>query len=322
VILSQEKLFAEAGATGFRVEILEKIFHLFSLLKGFRSHPYLKDRLALKGGTALNLFIFDLPRLSVDIDLNYIGAVDREMMLTERPKVEQAIRDVCSREGLTVRRMPDEHAGGKWSLQYQSALGQGGSLEVDVNFMFRVPLWPVKTLNSRQIGSYKIEGVKVLNIHELAAGKLAALMARHQARDLFDAHQLLTHVELDPTLLRLGFVVFGAMNRKDWREVSPQDVGFEFNELERQLLPLLRVNFPAGRNEAVEYGKDLVSTCREKLDAVLPFNENEKKFLNRLLDEGVIEPSLITSEENLQKRIRQHPLLEWKALNVRKYKGK
>lgn len=82
-------------------------------MEGLRSHPFLRDRLALKGGTALNLFFFDLPRLSVDIDLNYIGAADRKTMLAERPKVEEAVQAVCSREGMTVTRRPEEHAGGK-----------------------------------------------------------------------------------------------------------------------------------------------------------------------------------------------------------------
>jgi hypothetical protein len=74
----------------------------------------------LKGGTALNLFRFEVPRLSVDIDLNYVGAVDRETMLAERPKVEEAIRAVCAREGFAIRRLPQEHAGGKWTLRYES----------------------------------------------------------------------------------------------------------------------------------------------------------------------------------------------------------
>ena len=98
--ISKEKLAAEAELTGFRAEVLEKVIHLLSLMDGFRSHPFLKKRLALKGGTALNLFSFNLPRLSVDIDLNYIGAVERETMLAERPQIEEAIRATCSREGL------------------------------------------------------------------------------------------------------------------------------------------------------------------------------------------------------------------------------
>jgi len=109
--ISPEKLAAEAGATGFRPDVLEKVAHLLGLLDALRSHPFLKEKLVLKGGTALNLFIFDVPRLSVDIDLNYVGAEDRDGMLAERPKVEQAVQAVFAREGFTVRRMPEEHAG-------------------------------------------------------------------------------------------------------------------------------------------------------------------------------------------------------------------
>ena len=63
-----------------------------------------ETRFALKGGTAINLFEDDLPRLSVDIDLNYIDAVDRETMLAERPRVGQALTQVFGRAGLTVKR--------------------------------------------------------------------------------------------------------------------------------------------------------------------------------------------------------------------------
>ena len=84
--LSRERLRREATATGFRIDILEKVAQLLDLLEGFNRHPYLKGRLALKGGTALNLFVFDVPRLSIDTDLNYVGQIDREAMLAERPE--------------------------------------------------------------------------------------------------------------------------------------------------------------------------------------------------------------------------------------------
>jgi hypothetical protein len=47
------------------------------------------------------------------VDLNYVGALDREVMLAERPKIEQAVQAVCGREGLQVRRVPGDHAGGR-----------------------------------------------------------------------------------------------------------------------------------------------------------------------------------------------------------------
>ena len=84
--ISRERLLQESEATGFRLEIVEKVFHLLHLHESLISHPFLKGRLALKGGTALNLFLFDLPRLSIDIDLNYIGGPQLEVILEERPK--------------------------------------------------------------------------------------------------------------------------------------------------------------------------------------------------------------------------------------------
>lgn len=319
--ISVEKLTAEAQATGFRTDVLEKAAHLLGLLNALQSHPFLKDKLALKGGTALNLFVFDVPRLSVDIDLNYTGREDREGMLAERPMVERAVQAVFSREGFNVIRMPEEHAGGKWRLRYESAFGRNANLEVDINFMLRVPLWPVKTVDSHPVGSWRATGVPVLDIHELAAGKLAALLSRRQARDLFDGHRILQMKSLELHRLRIAFVVYGALNRKDWRTVSTDDVSFDTNELARQLIPMLRSESEVAGVESAEYGKRLVRECREGLSTLLPLTEAERRFLNLLLERGVIDPTCLTEDESLQQRIQCQPHLQWKALNVKRHKG-
>jgi hypothetical protein len=319
--ISLEKLSAEAEATGFRPDVLEKVAHLLGLLNSMQSHPFLSGKLVLKGGTALNLFVFDVPRLSVDIDLNYVGADDLESMNTERPKLEQAIRAVCSREGFMVRRLPEEHAGGKWVLRYESASGRSGNLEMDINFMFRVPLWPVTVRDSYSVGSWRATGIPVLDQSELAAGKLAALMARRQARDLFDSHRILRMENLDLQRLRIGFVVYGAMNRKDWREVSVDDVVFDTTELVRQLAPTLRLNIMEIQAESAEWGARLVEECRKGLSAVLPFTDSEQRFLDLLLDKGELDATILTADPSLQQRIQKQPLLEWKSLNIRKHKG-
>ena len=321
VKISYEKLTAQAEATGFRPDILEKVAHLLGLLETLGNHPFLKGKLALKGGTALNLFVFNVPRLSVDIDLNYIGTEDREIMLAERPKIEQAVQAVFAREGFTVRRMPDEHAGGKWSLRYQSAASQGGNLEVDLNFMYRVPLWPVTLSNSYPVGTWQASQIPILDIHELAAGKLGALLARRQARDLFDSHGILHGTYLDQDRLRIAFVVYGAMNRKDWRTVSTEDVNLDGAELARQLIPTLRVKAFKKQESVEKYGTRLVEECRQALSVVLPFSEKEKAFLDLLLDHGEVDSTMLTDDSDLQQRIQRQPLLEWKIVNVRKYKG-
>jgi hypothetical protein len=80
-----------AGETRLQAGTLEKVIRLLDLLADIASDEVLKDRVALKGGTALNVFYLKLDRLSVDIDLNYIGALDREAMLADRPEVEAAL---------------------------------------------------------------------------------------------------------------------------------------------------------------------------------------------------------------------------------------
>jgi predicted nucleotidyltransferase component of viral defense system len=318
---SRERLLALSASSGFRTTVLEKAARLLNLLNALRSHPFLKDRLALKGGTALNLFLLDLPRLSVDVDLNYIGSADKETMLSDRPQIEKAIEAVFGREDLSIQRKPLEHAGGKWLLQYQSPFGGRENLELDLNYMFRIPLWPITLLNSRKLGAYHAEKVPTVDIYELIAGKLAALFSRRASRDLFDVHQLLTQQTWDIDRLRLGFVLFGAMNRKDWRSVSLEDIGFDPQELEQTLLPVLRAKTLEGIEDTELWSSQMVKECREALKVVVPFSDSEREFLNCLLDRGEIKPELLTSDAEIQERIHRHPLLEWKALNVRKYQN-
>ncbi len=269
----------------------------------------------------MNLFHFDVPRLSVDIDLNYLGATDREAMLAERPKVEQAVQAVCSREGLAIRRMPPDHAGGKWRLTYVGAKGDPGDLELDVNFMLRTPLWPCVTMDCHAVGSVRAAPVRVLDLHELTAGKLAALLARSACRDVFDAHALLGAPGLDPANLRLGFVVYGGINRKDWRTVSPADVTADPSEVQRELVPMLRADRAPAKREVAAWTERLVGECRERLSLVLPLDDAETEFLRRLNDGGEIVPDLITGDPGMQAKVRDHPGLKWKALNVRKHRG-
>lgn len=112
-MLAHDEVRRQAAALGFQTEPLERAARLLELLEAL-NHPFLQGRVVLKGGTALNLFVFDLPRLSVNLGLNYVGAADRATMLVERPRLEQAVQAMCGRLGIQVQRVPVEHAGGKW----------------------------------------------------------------------------------------------------------------------------------------------------------------------------------------------------------------
>ncbi|MEQ8828098.1 MAG: nucleotidyl transferase AbiEii/AbiGii toxin family protein, partial [Parvibaculum sp.] len=86
---------------------------LLDILQEIARDRILSEQFALKGGTALNVFHLGLDRLSVDIDLNYVGALDRAAMETERPQLEAALGRLLASQGYDIRRQPDEHAGGK-----------------------------------------------------------------------------------------------------------------------------------------------------------------------------------------------------------------
>jgi hypothetical protein len=319
--ISHEKLIEESRTSGFRPEMLEKAVHLLNLLEAINSHPFLKGKFALKGGTALNLFLFDIPRLSVDIDLNYIASGDREIMLTERPDLERALISVFERGDFIVKSTSgDEHAGGKWRLGYLSSAGAGGNLEVDLNYLIRTPLWPVQSLDSHLIGSWQAREIPVMDVHELAAGKITALLTRHKARDLYDCRELFGSGLLNLVKLRVAFTVYGAMSRKDWRTVSVEDVNFDPKELANELIPVLREGAIKIAGDASEYGRKLVDDVRIGLSGILPLIEAEVDFLNLLLDSGEINSSLLTSDAELQARITHHPGLLWKALNVKEWR--
>lgn len=321
--LTAEEIAQQAASTGFSAETLEKVFRLLDLLTGIRSHPFLRTRVALKGGTALNLFSPEVPRLSVDIDLNYIGSADREGMLADVPKVKQAVQAVCGRENIVVKRVPKDHAGGKWRLGFNRAQGGTGVLELDVNFMLRTPLWEPGRRNSLAVGTKQARDVLVLDDHELSAGKLAAMMARCAPRDLFDARILLARKDLERAKLRAGFVAYGGMSRTDWRTVTIDDISVDSRDVERELVPMLSAASDAApaRADIPAWTARLVSECRDLMGTVLPLDENEREFLDRLTDHGEIRPELITDDEGLRQIIISHPQLEWKALNVRQHRG-
>lgn len=161
----------------------------------------------------------------------------------------------------------------------------------------------------------------MLDLHELAAGKLAALFGRAASRDLFDVRELLAATTLDPEQLRLGFVVYGGINRRDWRTVSLDDVGVDPRELNQQLVPLLRAGSVPARADLAAWSERLVSECRELLAVLLPLRAAETEFLDYLNDRGEIAPELLTADPEMQRLLRDLPGLRWKALNVRRHRG-
>lgn len=202
------------------------------------------------------------------------------------------------------------------------AVGGTGTLELDVNFLLRVPLWPPVRRESRKILGIQARDVPLLDVHELAGGKLAALFGRTASRDLFDAARLLAMEDLDPSKLRAAFVAYGAMNRVDWRTLAIDDVRLDADDAVRMLVPLLREEHGPDRDGMDGWCRDLVERTRSGLSLVLPLTDDEIEFLTRINDDGEVRADLLTDDEELQQRIEIHPAIQWKALNVRQYRDR
>jgi len=244
--------------------------------------------------------------------LNYVGKTDRQEMLLERPEVERALESVFKGEELHTRRIPEKHAGGKWQLRYESVLGGNGSLEVDLNFMFRSPFFEIVKKTSHMIGSRQTKEIDLLDIHELGAGKLAALFGRTASRDLFDAHQLLTKCPINLEPFRTVCIVYGAMSTKDWRQASIKDIQLDKKDLQNQLIPVLKKNVLSTTNWA-DWTHQLLEECTRALGVLFPLHENEIVFLTNLFEHGIVDGSLLAQDPTTVEKIASQPLLQWKA---------
>ncbi len=89
-----------ATESGFVRDTFEKVLRLKEILRFFNEDEFLREHLLLKGGTAINLTVFNLPRLSVDIDMDYTPNDTREDMLECRVKITEFIKKYMESEGL------------------------------------------------------------------------------------------------------------------------------------------------------------------------------------------------------------------------------
>lgn len=145
----------------------------------FRAYP-----LALKGGTAINLFLRDMPRLSVDLDLVYADhRPTRSEALAHIEAALDATRSALESRGLRCARGSD---GGETKLFIER---RGIRVKVEVNHVFRGTVLPVATrrvLERVQDVFFTDIELPVLHPHELYGSKLVAAMDRQHPRDLFD----------------------------------------------------------------------------------------------------------------------------------------
>lgn len=314
--LSRQLVTRLAAESGFVPETLEKVVRLGEFAADVGRHPLLSRVLVLKGGTALNLCFGPPRRLSVDLDFNYVGDLDRERMLAERPEVERAVAVLARGRAYRVQESREEHAGRKFHLGYTSTAGTPDRIEVDLNFLMRLPLAaPVRT------AMWQPEGidqpvVTIAAVEELAIGKLCALLARALPRDLFDAVHLppLLGADWDGTGFRRLFVALAGMLNHPLHSYGLDRLDRVTDDMvSEQLGPML------SRSRQVT-AADLKRQAWGVVQPLLALDDGEREYTDRL-QRGDLHPELLFADDPaMAARLREHPVLRWKADNARRWR--
>jgi len=315
--VSSERLEVLSAETGFRPGSLEKVIRLGELVGTISRHPLLGQALALKGGTALNLGFGPPPRLSVDVDLNYVAAVERETMLQDRPEVERVVEHIAARLGYDIQRSRDDHAARKLFLRYRSAIGAPDRIEVDLNFLFRLPLGEPAAMTLWQPGDLERPQVTAVSNEELVAGKLCALLARAAPRDLFDTIRLprrLSSVWGTIRLHRLFVAVSGILDHPLHRYGPERLDRIDDDAVRTQLHPMLTSSDEPN-------AESLRGDTLRLLIPMLELSDGEREYTDRL-QVGELRPALLFPDDpELADRLARHPALLWKARNAWEHAG-
>lgn len=302
----------QAKEMGFVRDTFEKVCRLAEVLTFLESDALLSGTLALKGGTAINLTIFDLPRLSVDIDLDYSENVPREEMLAQRELITERIGKYMAAAGYKLSQKSKKyHALDSFVYEYVNAGGMKDNLKIEINYMLRAHVLPLMRRNVRlPWGDEKLTVLSVAPI-EIFASKIVALINRTAARDLYDINNMCKYGlfdESEEALLRKCVMLYSVIaadavpERFDLSRIG----ALQSYKIKTDLLPVLRhgeyFDLPAARQGTTQYLAGLLRPEKNELAFWQAFAE--KKYRPELLFAG---------NDEILSRISAHPMALWKC---------
>ncbi|RKT45490.1 nucleotidyl transferase AbiEii/AbiGii toxin family protein [Thiocapsa rosea] len=225
---------------------------------------FVDDTFALKGGTAINLFVRDMPRLSVDLDLVFPDhAPPREEALE---RINDAIRRAAER---LMKRGFQTHAPAADAGETKLLVRRGRiEVKIEVNFVMRGTVQPVRRASLRPVARDLLMAdldIPVVSLEDVYGGKLVAALDRQHPRDLFDVMQLFAHEGITPGIRR-AFVVYLASHNR----------------------PVHEVLFPPLRDIQHDYAHNFAGMTAESvpLDALLSAQERMVRELQQGLDDN------------------------------------
>ena len=307
---TKTQLAEMANEMNFVRDTLEKVLRLSEILNYLNANPMTKDNLALKGGTAINLTVFDLPRLSVDIDLDFANNLPRDEMMIARESIRNDLRTYMSTQGYaTSPRSKAFHSLDSFVFTYQNLGGMNDNIKIEINYSLRAHIFDPVLRNLSVPEWNGGNSVRTLVPMELFAAKINALIGRAAARDLYDIHNMIKFGLFDESelpMLRKCVVFYTAISQDE----IPEEYDFKrmnaitSRKIKTDLLPVIK------KGEFVELD-GIKKEVTEYLTGLLKLTTDEQQFLTRFKHKRYT-PELLFDDISILDRIIKHPMAIWK----------
>ncbi|RLA43159.1 MAG: nucleotidyl transferase AbiEii/AbiGii toxin family protein [Gammaproteobacteria bacterium] len=268
-------------------------------------HVAAQECFAVKGGTAINLYVRDMPRLSVDIDLTYLPLEPRDTTLAKIGEALQRIATAVRKTipGVTVQGVQTKGA------EHFSKLTVGtpeATIKIEPNLVLRGTVYPPveRELCERAESLFEMSAtVNTLAVADLYGGKFCAALDRQHPRDLFDVKILMENEGLTDEI-RTAFVVYLASNNRPMSELLAPNPKDSRQVFEQEFTGM--TDAEVGYDELVAVRDRLIETIRNTM------TEDEKQFLISI-KKGQPDWDLVPVAG-----IERLPAIQWKLVNIRK----
>ncbi|HZJ98811.1 MAG TPA: nucleotidyl transferase AbiEii/AbiGii toxin family protein [Tissierellaceae bacterium] len=301
----------KAEELGFVRDTLEKVTRLADILEYLNTNPILKDSLALKGGTAINLTIFNLPRLSVDIDMDYLITNSREEMLKSREVINSTINRYMLSQGYSMNpKTKNPHSLDSWVYDYMGSSGNKDNIKIEINYSLRSHLLEAEErpiVTEHFSSEYKVKSLAALEIY---GSKFNALLNRAAARDLYDVRNMIRYGIFDESqeeMLKKCVIFYAAISAKEVNKIFDTK-GIDSitkRKIKTDLYPVIKTK----DDFKLESAKKLV---KKYISELMILTKEEKEFLDRF-ESGEYIPELLFEDKEILDRIKNHPMALWKT---------
>lgn len=259
---------------------------------------------ALKGGTAINLFVRNFPRLSVDIDLTYLGSEPRDEALA---KTEDALHRIKSdvEKHLGAKVVPSSKE--SQSTDIKLFINRNGvQIKIEANPVLRGVVYPAREMPLQNKVSEEFEKefeIQVSSLPDLFGGKIAAALDRQHPRDLFDVKLLFENEGLSKDIMT-GFLVYLMCHKRPPNELLRPTLLDQAALFDSDFKGMTNINFEYA--DFTQTRKTLIEKINSKLTS------DDKSFLITFFDGS---PNWNLFRES---HVQNLPAIKWKQLNLNK----